>query len=191
MLRGLVYAAAMIVVRLFQGALINAWQTQAGLFSVALLLLFIIGVVVWGVRDGRADANANPDPDRRGDLEDALQGRVQAGGFQIQDDVALAQRSVVGLMRELLGEGATEGCGEAALVAPPVALGPVVPVPVPAVSGLVGRPEGLPCGLAEGFSGLGLPLGLAEPLGDGFALGLAEGRVALAPVWASGTDSGL
>ncbi|MEB4210493.1 B-4DMT family transporter [Mycobacterium sp. 94-17] len=68
MLRGLVYAAAMVVVRLFQGALINAWQTQAGLFSVALLLVFIIGVVVWGIRDGRADAIANPDPDRRGDL---------------------------------------------------------------------------------------------------------------------------
>ncbi|OBF61346.1 hypothetical protein A5753_18855 [Mycobacterium sp. 852002-51971_SCH5477799-a] len=68
MLRGLVYAATMVVVRLFQGALINAWQTQATLFSVALLLLFIIGVIIWGIRDGRADAIANPDPDRRGDL---------------------------------------------------------------------------------------------------------------------------
>jgi len=68
MLRGLVYAAAMVVVRLFQGALINAWQTQAGLFSVALLILFVIGVAVWGVLDGRADATANRDPDRRGDL---------------------------------------------------------------------------------------------------------------------------
>ncbi|KKC00364.1 B-4DMT family transporter [Mycobacterium nebraskense] len=68
MLRGLVYAAAMVVVRLFQGALINAWQTQAGLFSVVLLLLFIIGVAVWGVFDGRADATANRDPDRRRDL---------------------------------------------------------------------------------------------------------------------------
>lgn len=48
MLRGLVYAAAMVVVRLFQGALINAWQTQAGLFSVVLLLLFVIAVAVWG-----------------------------------------------------------------------------------------------------------------------------------------------
>lgn len=68
MLRGLVFAAAMVVVRLIQGALINAWQTQAGLISVVLLLLFVIGVVVWGVLDGRADARANPDPDRRGDL---------------------------------------------------------------------------------------------------------------------------
>lgn len=68
MVRGLVYAGVMIVVRLLQGALINAWQTQAGLFSVVLLSLFIIGVAVWGVIDGRRDAIANPDPDRRGDL---------------------------------------------------------------------------------------------------------------------------
>ena len=68
MLRGLVFAAAMVVVRLVQGALINAWQTQAGLISIVLLLLFVIGVVVWGVLDGRADATARPDPDRRQDL---------------------------------------------------------------------------------------------------------------------------
>jgi hypothetical protein len=68
MLRGAVYAAAMVVVRLFQGALINAWQAHAGLFSVSLLLLFVLAVAVWGVFDGRADARANPDPDRRGDL---------------------------------------------------------------------------------------------------------------------------
>jgi hypothetical protein len=68
MLRGLVFAAAMVVVRLVQGALINAWQTQAGLISVVLLLLFIIAVVVWGSRDGLADARATADPDRRQDL---------------------------------------------------------------------------------------------------------------------------
>ncbi len=68
MLRGLVFAVAMIVVRLIQGTLINAWQTQAGLISVVLLLLFVIGVVVWGVSDGRADAKATADPDRRQDL---------------------------------------------------------------------------------------------------------------------------
>jgi hypothetical protein len=67
-LRGLVFAAAMVVVRLFQGALINAWQTQAGLISIVLLILFVIGVFVWGFFDGRADARANPDPDRRADL---------------------------------------------------------------------------------------------------------------------------
>jgi hypothetical protein len=68
MLRGLVLAAAMVVVRLVQGTLINAWQTQAGLISIVLLLLFVIGVVVWGLRDGRADALAMADPDRRQDL---------------------------------------------------------------------------------------------------------------------------
>jgi len=68
MLRGLVFGGAMVVVRLFQGSLINVWQTQAALISIALLLLFLAGVVVWGVLDGRADAAANPDPDRRSDL---------------------------------------------------------------------------------------------------------------------------
>jgi hypothetical protein len=68
MLRGLVFAAAMVVVRLLQGAIINAWPTQAGLVSLVLLFLFIVGVGVWGAIDGRADATANPDPDRRADL---------------------------------------------------------------------------------------------------------------------------
>jgi hypothetical protein len=68
MLRGLVFGGAMVVVRLFQGSLINVWQTQATLISMVLLLLFLAGVVVWGVLDGRADAAANPDPDRRSDL---------------------------------------------------------------------------------------------------------------------------
>ena len=68
MVRGLVFAAAMVLVRLVQGALINAWQTQSGLISIVLLLLFIVAVVAWGVIDGRADARANPDPDRRADL---------------------------------------------------------------------------------------------------------------------------
>ena len=68
MLRGLVFGAAMVVVRLFQGTLISVWQTQAALISIVLLILFMVGVVVWGVIDGRADAAANPDPDRRADL---------------------------------------------------------------------------------------------------------------------------
>ena len=68
MLRGLVFGAAMVVVRLLQGTLIDVWQTQAGLISIALLVLFLAGVVAWGVIDGRADAAANPDPDRRSDL---------------------------------------------------------------------------------------------------------------------------
>lgn len=68
MLRGLVFGGAMVVVRLIQGSLIQVWQTHAGLISIVLLILFLIGVVFWGVRDGRADAAANPDPDRRSDL---------------------------------------------------------------------------------------------------------------------------
>ncbi len=68
MLRGLVFGAAMVVVRLFQGTLISVWQTQAAMISIVLLVLFIVGVVAWGVIDGREDAASNPDPDRRGDL---------------------------------------------------------------------------------------------------------------------------
>jgi hypothetical protein len=64
MLRGLALAAAMVVVRLLQGTMINAWQEWAMWISVILLLLFILGAAVWGVRDGRADAIANRDPDR-------------------------------------------------------------------------------------------------------------------------------
>lgn len=68
LLRGLVFAALMVIVRLLQGAMINAWETKAGLISVALVVLFAIAVFIWGLADGRADARANPDPDRRGDL---------------------------------------------------------------------------------------------------------------------------
>ena len=68
LLRGLVFAALMVIVRLLQGALINAWETRAGLISIILVILFAVAVFVWGLIDGRADARANADPDRRGDL---------------------------------------------------------------------------------------------------------------------------
>ncbi len=68
LLRGLVFAALMVIVRLLQGAMINAWETKAGLISITLVVLFAIAVFVWGLIDGRADARANPDPDRRDDL---------------------------------------------------------------------------------------------------------------------------
>lgn len=68
MLRGVVFAALMVVVRLIQGTTINAWQAQSALISVVLLAVFIIAVIGWAVRDGRTDATASPDPDRRQDL---------------------------------------------------------------------------------------------------------------------------
>ena len=68
LLRGLVFAALMVIVRLLQGVLINAWETKAGLISIALVVLFAIAVFAWGILDGQADARANPDPDRRADL---------------------------------------------------------------------------------------------------------------------------
>jgi Na+/melibiose symporter-like transporter len=68
LLRGLVFAALMVIVRLVQGTMINAWETKAGLISIVLVVLFAIAVFIWGVIDGQADARANPDPDRREDL---------------------------------------------------------------------------------------------------------------------------
>ncbi len=68
LLRGLVFAALMVILRLLQGAMINAWETKAGLISLTLVVLYAIAAFIWGVADGRADAKANPDPDRRGDI---------------------------------------------------------------------------------------------------------------------------
>src|SRR5258708_445200 len=68
LLRGLVFAALMVIVRLLQGAMINAWETKAGLISIVLVVVVAIAVFIWGIRDGQADARANPDPDRRQDL---------------------------------------------------------------------------------------------------------------------------
>ncbi|MDT5075863.1 MAG: hypothetical protein QOJ80_500 [Mycobacterium sp.] len=68
LLRGLVFAALMVFVRLLQGVLINAMDTWALTISVTLVVLFALAALFWGTVDGRADAQANPDPDRRGDL---------------------------------------------------------------------------------------------------------------------------
>jgi membrane protein required for beta-lactamase induction len=68
LLRGLVFATMMVIIRLLQGALINLWESQALWISVALVVVFAVAAFVWGHVDGRADARANPDPDRRGDL---------------------------------------------------------------------------------------------------------------------------
>ncbi len=68
LLRGLVFAAGMVIVRLAQGTLINHAAASSLLISVLLLALFWVGSFAWGLLDGRADANDNPDPDRRRDL---------------------------------------------------------------------------------------------------------------------------
>lgn len=68
LLRGLVFAALMVILRLVQAALINTWETKAGLISFVLVALYAIAALLWGLSDGRGDAQSNPDPDRRGDL---------------------------------------------------------------------------------------------------------------------------
>lgn len=80
-LRGLVFAALMVVVRLIQGVLINAFESKASLISLTLMILFAIGVMVWGYADGRADAKAHPDPDRRDDLAMTWLGAGLAAGL--------------------------------------------------------------------------------------------------------------
>ena len=68
LLRGVVFATAMVIVRLLQSALINAAPANAIWFSLGLMIVFGIGVLIWGLADGRADARRNLDPDRRADL---------------------------------------------------------------------------------------------------------------------------
>jgi hypothetical protein len=68
LLRGVVFATAMVIVRLLQGVLINASPKNAMWFSITLVAVFTIAVFIWGFIDGRADARRNPDPDRRADL---------------------------------------------------------------------------------------------------------------------------
>ena len=56
LLRGLVFAALMVIVRLLQGAMINAWETKAAIISITLVVLYTIVALLWGYADGRSDA---------------------------------------------------------------------------------------------------------------------------------------
>ncbi|BBZ07474.1 hypothetical protein MDOR_16430 [Mycolicibacterium doricum] len=68
LLRGLVFAALMVIVRLLQGAMINAWETRAATISLVLVSMYALAALAWGIIDGRRDARRNPDPERRADL---------------------------------------------------------------------------------------------------------------------------
>ena len=68
LLRGVVLAALMVIIRLLQGAMIGAWQSEALLISISLVVIFAIVSFVWGLLDGQNDARAQFDPDRREDL---------------------------------------------------------------------------------------------------------------------------
>lgn len=68
LLRGLVFAALVVVLRLIQGVLVDSFPTQAGWISPTLGLFLAIPVLLWAFSDGRADARAQMDPDRRQDL---------------------------------------------------------------------------------------------------------------------------
>ncbi len=68
LVRGLVFAALMVIVRLLQGAMDNAWETKAALISTLLIGAYAVVGLVWGYIDGRTDARTNLDPDKRPDL---------------------------------------------------------------------------------------------------------------------------
>ena len=68
LLRGLIFAFGMVVLRVIQSMMINTWETHATTISILLVVIYAIVALVWGYIDGRADAKAQPDPDRRGDL---------------------------------------------------------------------------------------------------------------------------
>lgn len=68
LVRGLVFAALMVIVRLLHGAMINAWETKAALISTLLIGAYAVVGPVWGYIDGRSDARINLDPDKRPDL---------------------------------------------------------------------------------------------------------------------------
>ena len=68
LVRGLAFAGLMIVVRIVQGTLVNTLQTDAVLISLLALAVVMAAAAIWGWRDGRADATANPDADYRADL---------------------------------------------------------------------------------------------------------------------------
>lgn len=68
LLRGLAFAALMVVVRVLQGALIEQFSSHAPLVSLTLLTIFGLAALMWGFIEGRNDARAHPDPDRRDDL---------------------------------------------------------------------------------------------------------------------------
>jgi MFS family permease len=68
LLRGVFFALLQTVIRIVQTMMINTWETQAILISVFLQVILAVVAVVWGYIDGRRDANAQPDPERRSDL---------------------------------------------------------------------------------------------------------------------------
>jgi MFS family permease len=68
LLRGFIFAFVMVVLRLVQGKMINTWETKAQPISIVLVAIFAIAALIWGFFDGRSDAKAQPDPDRRLDL---------------------------------------------------------------------------------------------------------------------------
>lgn len=83
-LRGLVLAAAHVVVRTLLGFAIAQWPLHGSIFRWGMFLIVVVAAVVWGFIDGRNDREAHPDPDDGDDLtilwlKAGLLGAVVAG----------------------------------------------------------------------------------------------------------------
>jgi hypothetical protein len=68
LIRGLKFAALMVVLGQTQRALINQFPTLALIISVSLLVLFAVIAFACGLIDGRADARTNRNPNARHDF---------------------------------------------------------------------------------------------------------------------------
>ncbi|HUM00214.1 MAG TPA: B-4DMT family transporter [Mycobacterium sp.] len=106
LLRGLVFAFLQTLIRIIQTAMINTWETQAALISVLLQAVLAVVVLVWAYIDGRRDANAQPDPDRRADLAmtwllAGLVAGVLSGLASLIVSLFYKNMYVMGLMNEL------------------------------------------------------------------------------------------
>ena len=68
LLRGLVLAFPPTLLRIVQAPLVNNNPTHYLLINALLGCIFAVIPPIWGFIDGRSDAKAQPDPDRRADL---------------------------------------------------------------------------------------------------------------------------
>lgn len=106
LLRGLILGFLQTVIRLVQTMMINTWETQAAMISVLLQVIFAVLVLLWGFFDGRNDANAQPDPDRRADLAmtwliAGLVAGVLSGALCMLISLFYKDMYVMGLVQEL------------------------------------------------------------------------------------------
>ncbi|GAB2517109.1 B-4DMT family transporter [Nocardia heshunensis] len=73
-----------VVLETLLGFGMMSWPTAGAWMRILCLIVLVVAIVTWGVLDGRADRQANPDPEQGSDLtmrwlKAALAGGVGAG----------------------------------------------------------------------------------------------------------------